>query len=501
MYILKNAYLSIIRNKGRNILIGIIILVISCASAVTLAIKTSASKIINSYEEKNEITGSIEVNRDNVMKNFDPSKENRDSSKKEMIEEFNNLESLSISDIENYANSEYVKNYYYTLSTNLNSTNIEATSISLPSDNQTDDEKNRNNMPMDTNIKDNLGKNEKQGDFSLVGYSSYEAMQEFISGAYSITEGEVSSNFEDATCVINKELATLNNLSVSDKITLVDPNDETKTFEVTITGIFTENEDTNSDNKMNMFSKSSNMIITNANFVKGITESDENLNLKVTPTFILKDKASIEKFEAELTEKGINENLKLTTNLEEVESATKSISNISTFSTTFLVITLIIGATILFVLNMINVRERKYEIGVLRTIGMKKSSLTLQFMTELLIITLIFLILGTILGSVISVPTANMLLKNEIESSSNESQNINKNFGGNMMHQNGDMKAMPGMNNSQNIQKIENINAVVDFSVVVKLIGIGILLTIISSIASMICIQRFSPLTILKERS
>ena len=94
-----------------------------------------------------------------------------------------------------------------------------------------------------------------------------------------------------------------------------------------------------------------------------------------------------------------------------------------------------------------------------------------------------------------------MLLKNEIESSSNESQNINKNFGGNMMPGNGDMKTMPGMNNSQNIQKIENINAVVDFSVVVKLIGIGILLTIISSIASMICIQRFSPLTILKERS
>lgn len=500
MYILKNAYLSIIRNKGRNILIGIIILVISCASAVTLAIKTSASKIINSYEEKNEITGSIEVNRDNVMKHFDPSKENRDSSKKEMIEEFYNLENLSISDIENYANSEYVKNYYYTLSTNLNSTNIEATSISLPSDNQTDNEKNRNNMPMD-NIKDDLGKNETQGDFSLVGYSSYEAMQEFISGAYSITEGEVSSNFEDATCVINKELATLNNLSVSDKITLTDPNDESKTFEVTITGIFTENEDTNSDNKMNMFSKSSNMIITNVNFVKGITESDESLSLNVTPTFILKDKASIEKFEAELTEKGLNENLKLTTNLEEVESATKSISNISTFSTTFLVITLIIGATILFVLNMINVRERKYEIGVLRTIGMKKSSLALQFMTELLIITLIFLILGTILGSVISVPTANMLLKNEIESSSNESQNINKNFGGNMMPGNGDMKTMPGMNNSQNIQKIENINAVVDFSVVVKLIGIGILLTIISSIASMICIQRFSPLTILKERS
>lgn len=34
MYILKNSLVSIMRNKGRNILIGIIILVIACASTV-----------------------------------------------------------------------------------------------------------------------------------------------------------------------------------------------------------------------------------------------------------------------------------------------------------------------------------------------------------------------------------------------------------------------------------------------------------------------------------
>ena len=39
MYVLKNAFVSISRNKGRNILIGIIILVISATTAVTLAIK------------------------------------------------------------------------------------------------------------------------------------------------------------------------------------------------------------------------------------------------------------------------------------------------------------------------------------------------------------------------------------------------------------------------------------------------------------------------------
>ena len=55
--------------------------------------------------------------------------------------------------------------------------------------------------------------------------------------------------------------------------------------------------------------------------------------------------------------------------------------------------------------------------------------------------------------------------------------------------------------NGRNVETIDNIEAVVDFKVVLELLGIGLILTLISSLASMISIQRFSPLTILKERS
>ena len=51
------------------------------------------------------------------------------------------------------------------------------------------------------------------------------------------------------------------------------------------------------------------------------------------------------------------------------------------------------------------------------------------------------------------------------------------------------------------VNKIDTINAVVDFKVLIELLGIGILLTLIGSLGSMIAISRFSPLTILKERS
>ena len=115
-------------------------------------------------------------------------------------------------------------------------------------------------------------------------------------------------------------------------------------------------------------------------------------------------------------------------------------------------------------MNMINIRERKYEIGVFRTIGVSKFKLTMQFVLELLIVTIIMLIIGAVIGG--------------------KGPNDNMNIQGLVL-----------------VQAIDSIDAVVDFKVVGQLLGIGILLTLVSSIASMISIQRFSPLTILKERS
>lgn len=70
MYIIKNAIISIKRNKGRNILLGIIIFVIACATTITLAIRNSADTLIESYSNKYDITASISVNRENMKNNM-----------------------------------------------------------------------------------------------------------------------------------------------------------------------------------------------------------------------------------------------------------------------------------------------------------------------------------------------------------------------------------------------------------------------------------------------
>ena len=242
-----------------------------------------------------------------------------------------------------------------------------------------------------------------------------------------------------------------------------------------------------------MYSNSANKIIVGSGVIDTLVSLDDSLVTNVTPTFILLNKESVDSFTEEVKEKGLGEYYTINTNLEELETATESIENVKTFATTFLIITLAISAVVLFVINMINIRERKYEIGVFRTIGVSKFKLTMQFVLEILIVSIVMLILGAVLGGYFSKPVGNMLLENEIASTEVAEEEISKNFGKGPMEME--------FNRTRKVETINTINAVVDIVVVGQLLGIGVLLVLISSLASMISIQRFSPLTILKERS
>ena len=497
MYVLKNALISIARNKGRNLLIGVIVIVIACSTTITLAIRSSALSLIDSYESQYEVEATIGINRENMRGEMrpnegsseEPSEIPSDDNLGNMRDIFRDASNLSVSDIENYGDSEYVKEYDYQVSIGVNSDDIEAASMDMGDTNEENMAGGRPNSG-----KENF-QNISTSDFTLIGYSSLTAMEDFISGKYTITEGEISTDLESMSCIINIELATLNDIEVGEEITFVDPSDENNTITLTVTGIFEETSDT--DNQMGMFTSSINTIITNTKATTTLQENNEEISTSITPTFILTDKSVIDDFEEELKEKGLNEYLRVSTNLDQVESATETISNVNTFATTFLVITLIIGGVVLFVINMINIRERKYEIGVYRTIGMKKSTLTLQFILELFIVSFVALLIGAGLGSISSIPVSNFLLENEIESSTEKIENINQNFKPDA----GGDRGFEKVNGVANVQAFDSIDAAVNLKVLLQLLAIGIGLTLVSSLAAMISIQKFSPLTILKERS
>ncbi len=503
MYIFKNAFKSITRTKLRNILIGVIIVIIGISSTIALSIKNSADKLIQSYKDSSEIEATLTLNRDSMRNDFKNT--NGSDSTKTITSFMSDIPQLTADMIKDYGSSEYVNSYKYSMQTGLNSSDIEKVTSDT-----TENESNKGGGMRQGGL---TIANLSGGDFTIVGYNSLEAMTEFVNSTYQITSGNIFDiDSTDNQCVISDELAEKNDLSVGSKITLVNPNNESETYTFTVTGIY---KDTSDSGEFSMFSNAANKIITNSSTLETIiknseSNSDTKLSSQVNSTFILKSSDVIDSFKQDLTTKGLNSYYTVSTNLDTIENSLKPIQNLSSFSTMFLIIVLAIGGVILLVINMINIRERKYEIGVLRAIGMKKHKVLAQFVVELFAVTFISIIIGTVAGSVLTVPVANSMLANEISSQESESSKVNQNFGlttgagqkGGAVTvggQLGDIRNTFSGNSSVNY--VDKINAIIDLNTVLELISIGVILTLISSCISMISISRYTPLKILSNRT
>ena len=539
MYIIKNAWKSISRSKGRNILIGIIVAVIAISSCIGLSIRNAAKKAEEQGLESLSVTATISFDRQSLMQNA----ENKDAS--DFREQMKNIESLSIDDMKVYAESEYVDKFTYTISSSVNAsgdlepvdTNDSTDTDSTSSSSQQTDS-NRPSMP--GSGKGGFGGMGTQGDFTITGYNSYDAMTDFNDGVSKITGGAM---FEEGTselvCIINSELALYNDLSVGDTITIANPNAEEETYAFKIVGIYeTTASETETGGGMRGFSTSTdpaNQIYVSYETLKAVTEKSESvattstdettgresttaLRSQETGLYYLKDVETLEKFEADCREKGLSDSYQVTSNdVTSYEQSLVPLKNLSTFATYFLIVVLIIGAVILIVLNIFNIRERKYEVGVMTAICMKKGKVAAQFVMELFIVTIISMIVGTTAGAMCSSPIADKLLEAQISSQQTQTEQRMENFG-KPDSMNGNMQATPpsgddGMNmgsgkggmfaqfGGQVANYVSEINAATDLAVVMQLLGIGILLTILSSCIAVIFILRYEPLKILANRS
>lgn len=530
MYILKNAWLSITRSKGRNILIGIIVVLIAVASCIALSIKNSAKQVVVNYKNASEITATLSLDRRALM-------QDAQTNGQDIREVMTSITSPTLDEIKKYGSSTYLKSYYYTIQTSFNGSGIDPVDTnSWWEDSQSSENNNANNnntQGQNGAMPGGRGFGRIMGDFRVTGYSSSSAMQNFINGTYKMSSGAMFEDGETSNvCVITDELAQLNDLSVGSKITFVNPADEAKTFEFTVGGIYTDTSNTGDDQMIsNAFSDSANQIITSFTALNNIitasqqaadaatdsnttdtqsgAQTDTSLRAQVSSNFILKNADSLEGFKTDLTTMGLNKYYTVQTNLDTVEQSLTPLNNLNSFATVFLIVVLVIGGIILIVLNMINIRERKYEVGVLRAIGMKKGKVTAQFIIELFMVTIIALVIGSAIGASASVPTANKMLESQISAQESQQQQIGQNFGRGEGFEGGRQAGnFPGGNAMgrffglrENVNYVEQINAVMDAKVLMQIALIGVVLTLFSSSVAVVFISRYEPLKILSNRS
>lgn len=517
MLVIINAFKSITRSKGRNILIGIIVLTIAVSSSIALAIRSAADAAKESGLAAQTITGTISIDQQKLMESVQSG--SGSSNMDGMREVMRQYSGLSLSEMQTYADSEYVKDFHYTASASLNA----GEAIEPYSTEDTSGTGSGNTQNGRTGFS---GGGMTMGDFSIAGYSSEGAMTKFISGQSKITDGAMfDTTVSDYNCLISNELAIFNGLSVGSAISLANPNNEEETYTFTVVGIYQNaSSDTESgqmrfgtaNDPANLICVSYHTLSALAEQSSGaaITETDENgsetttaLTLQTSGTYVFASKANYDSFGEELRSKGLSEYYTLSSSdINSYEQSLIPLENLSSFALTLLIIILSTGAVILTVLNIFNIRERKYEVGVLTAIGIKKAKVATQFVIELLAVTLIAIVIGTGIGAAAAVPVSNNLLESQIQSQESaqatQEQNFGRPGGGNRM-QGGFGGSMFGdaVDSGDSIEYIDTINAGVNLSILLELIGIGILLTIFSSFAGIVFVLRYDPLKILANRA
>ena len=502
MYIFKNAMRNILRAKGRNFLIGLIAFVIATSSCIALSIKSSATKAENSAKDNLSITASISLNRNKIMEKAQA--EGKDQ--KEAMKEYS---SLGLDKLQEYSKAKSVSDFYYSVTSSVNGVGFDPVDDTSSSEESSDSGSKSNKPPGDMVARGNGS----QGKFSIVGYSSNNAMTSFVNGTSKISSGAMfSENESNMQCIISKELASLNSLKEGDTITISNPNNEDETYTLTISGIYETTEDTNSDMKFSSSSDPSNKIYTSYSSLKTILDSSsENatvstnsngeetttaLRNQVKGTYVFKDVDSFESFKNEVKTMGLEDYYSVeSANVNDYEQSIVPLKNLSNFVNVFFVVVLAIGGLILVVLNIFTIRERKYEVGVLTAIGMKKWKVLIQYISEVFIVMFTSIVIGTAAGAIASPKIADNLLSTQIVAQQEQKQSVESNFG---RGQEG--KPSSHKTSKSTVEYIDSINASVDINVIGELLGIGIILTICSSSVATIYILRYEPLKILSNR-
>ncbi len=210
---------------------------------------------------------------------------------------------------------------------------------------------------------------------------SSEKCSKFQSGKYKLVEGRHITPDDKHTCLISKELADYNKLSVGDKIKMYSLDSETIS-EFEIVGIFDGTEGT-SGNALTV-----DEIPANCGYIDSETLFElfgDELNGYQQLTIYVEDPVSVQnvydKISALPELKG--KTLKLTIDTDEYDVVSTPLASLQKLVNTTIVIVSIVSVVILTLLLTIWIRGRKREIGILLSIGKSKANIILQLFTEI----------------------------------------------------------------------------------------------------------------------
>jgi len=235
----------------------------------------------------------------------------------------------------------------------------------------------------------------------LNGITASKSNIDFKSEVLKLEKGRHIEENDNNKIMIHEKFAQLNNVNLGDKIKL---SQEGKTLELEVVGIY-------SGEKTNTFNGLSSDFIENTVYTD-YKSSQELSNLiannKVTSVeYGVEDPTKLEDVIKTVENLGLS-NLTVSKSNKNYELVTSSVESITKITNTIRIGSVVVGVVILSLILMFWIRERTYEIGILLSLGTSKVNLVLQFIVEVLLVT----IFGLMIALGIEIATINYLASN-----------------------------------------------------------------------------------------
>ena len=231
----------------------------------------------------------------------------------------------------------------------------------------------------------------------VIGVTNLEGLPEFENGRLELVEGEPFREYDvdKNICVVSKDFADANNLTVGSDLTI-------NGYTLNIKGTF-ENvnlgEET-SDAEMKVSSLDNIYVPLRTARVLLSLEEDELASVIFTVDSYDNVDTVIQQTESTIREYGLAEKLSITSNAAQFENTVSSIESVKDVSLIGLLSAFGAGFIIILSSMFVSVRGRAREIGTMKAIGFSNSGIIKQFLIESLTICVIALVIGLILISV-----------------------------------------------------------------------------------------------------
>ncbi|CBY60685.1 ABC transporter permease [Listeria monocytogenes] len=499
MNFFKRAWLSMKARKGRSVLQLIIFTVVCVLILSGFTIQSAADKASELAREQLGGTVTLTVDREKQMQTMREEASSSDSSSTESKPQFQSSP-IDVSDANDLAKLNHVASYNYYSSTQALASGFDPIESSGDTSSSNDES---------STTAETQGPGGGQGgpqmvdaDLSISGLLDSATSTDFEAGTSELTSGVAitSADKDKNVAMVEENLAEENDWKVGDSFTVTSSDGNTKVT-LKIVGIY-KTTDSGSDMAQNFsFLNPYNKVYvpyTVANTIKGSNYK----NTVDSAVYTMDDAANISAFEKEAKKvDSIDwDTFKLDANDTLYQQMIGPINSVASFSKNVVYIVSIAGALILGLLVMMQVRDRKYEMGVLLAIGEKRGKLIAQFFVEILIVALVSFGLAAASSHYVAQLAGNQLLAQQ-NSSTNETTTSTENRGPGGGGQGGPGGFGESVSNlTKNTEQIKELDIQVTLEDMLKMGGIGIGIAFISVLLPATLVLRMNPKTILTKQ-